>query len=119
LYPHGRVRRAASDDHAKLTESNVHAIAVDGDFLTIAAAACWTCSTTLEFRDGVKPAGEFDQLGPGCLQVVYHFTAAVLCWARRAVKLTLLVLIGNFGDIFGGAISLLDGLIADLVIATN
>jgi threonine synthase len=100
-------------------ESNVHAIAVEGDF-----DDCQACVKDMfndfDFRDGVRLAGVNSINWARVLaQVVYYFSSALSLGAPdRAVSFT--VPTGNFGDIFAGYIARKMGLpIEKLVIATN
>ena len=100
-------------------ESNVHALAVDGDF-DDCQARLKDMFNDFEFRDGVKLAGVNSiNWGRVLAQVVYYFSSAVSLGApARDVSFT--VPTGNFGDIFAGYIAKRMGLpIKDLVVATN
>ncbi|MFK7751897.1 MAG: threonine synthase [Sedimentitalea sp.] len=119
LYPHGRVSEVQRRQMTTPTESNVHALAVDGDF-DDCQARLKDMFNDFEFRDGVKLAGV------NCInwarvlaQVVYYFSSAVSLGApERPVSFT--VPTGNFGDIFAGYIAKKMGLPIDrLVVATN
>ncbi len=119
LYPHGRVSDVQRRQMTTPVESNVHALAVDGDF-DDCQARLKDMFNDFEFRDGVKLAGVNSiNWGRVLAQVVYYFSAAVsLGSPDRRVSFT--VPTGNFGDIFAGYIARQMGLpIADLVIATN
>ncbi|MGJ8628153.1 MAG: threonine synthase [Sulfitobacter sp.] len=119
LYPHGRVSDVQRRQMTTPSESNVHALAVDGDF-DDCQARLKDMFNDFEFRDGVKLAGVNSiNWGRVLAQVVYYFTSAVSLGAPdRTVSFT--VPTGNFGDIFAGYIAKQMGLpIADLVIATN
>ncbi|SFE58665.1 threonine synthase [Sulfitobacter brevis] len=119
LYPHGRVSEVQRRQMTTPSESNVHALAVDGDF-DDCQARLKDMFNDFEFRDGVKLAGVNSiNWGRVLAQVVYYFTAAVSLGAPdREVSFT--VPTGNFGDIFAGYIAKRMGLpIADLVVATN
>jgi threonine synthase len=119
LYPHGRVSEVQRRQMTTPTESNVHAIAVEGDFDD--------CQALLKamFND----FGFLDEIGLAAVnsinwarvlaQVVYYFTSAVALGAPgRAVSFS--VPTGNFGDIFAGHIARRMGLpIERLIIATN
>lgn len=119
LYPHGRVSEVQRRQMTTPSESNVHALAVDGDFDD--------CQSRLKdmfndfaFRDEVGLAGVNSINWARVLaQVVYYFTSAVSLGApHRPVSFT--VPTGNFGDIFAGYIAKRMGLpIERLVIATN
>ncbi len=119
LYPHGRVSDVQRRQMTTPTESNVHALAVDGDF-DDCQARLKDMFNDFEFRDGVKLAGVNSiNWGRVLAQVVYYFTSAVSLGAPgREVSFT--VPTGNFGDIFAGYIAKRMGLpIRDLVVATN
>ncbi|MGJ8589130.1 MAG: threonine synthase [Yoonia sp.] len=119
MYPHGRVSEVQRRQMTTPTESNVHALAVDGDF-DDCQAAVKDMFNDFTFREEVKLAGVNSiNWGRVLAQVVYYFTAAVSLGApHREVSFT--VPTGNFGDIFAGYIAKQMGLpIADLVVATN
>jgi len=119
MYPHGRVSEVQRRQMTTPTESNVHALAVDGDF-DDCQAAVKDMFNDFPFREEVKLAGVNSiNWGRVLAQVVYYFTAAVSLGApHREVSFT--VPTGNFGDIFAGYIAKQMGLpIADLVVATN
>ena len=119
LYPHGRVSEVQRRQMTTPSESNVHAIAVDGDFDTCQAAVK-DMFNDFDFRDEVRLAGVNSiNWGRVLAQVVYYFSSAVSLGApEREVNFT--VPTGNFGDIFAGYIARQMGLpIKDLVVATN
>lgn len=119
LYPHGRVSEVQRRQMTTPTESNVHALAMDGDF-DDCQARVKDMFNDFAFRDGVHLAGVNSINWARVLaQVVYYFSAAVALGApHRAVSFT--VPTGNFGDIFAGHIARRMGLPIDrLVIATN
>ncbi len=119
LYPHGRVSEVQRRQMTTPTETNVHALAVDGDF-DDCQAMVKDMFNDFTFREEVKLAGVNSiNWGRVLAQVVYYFTAAVSLGApHRQVSFT--VPTGNFGDIFAGYIAKQMGLpIADLVVATN
>ncbi|SFR32682.1 L-threonine synthase [Yoonia tamlensis] len=119
LFPHGRVSEVQRRQMTTPSESNVHALAVDGDF-DDCQAAVKDMFNDFAFREDVKLAGVNSiNWGRVLAQVVYYFTAAVSLGApHREVSFT--VPTGNFGDIFAGYIAKKMGLpIADLVVATN
>ncbi|MCG3267960.1 threonine synthase [Yoonia sp. I 8.24] len=119
LFPHGRVSEVQRRQMTTPSESNVHALAVDGDF-DDCQAAVKDMFNDFTFREDVKLAGVNSiNWGRVLAQVVYYFTAAVSLGApHREVSFT--VPTGNFGDIFAGYIAKKMGLpIADLVVATN
>ncbi len=119
LYPHGRVSEVQRRQMTTPVESNVHALAVDGDF-DDCQARLKDMFNDFEFRDGVKLAGVNSiNWGRVLAQVVYYFTSAVSLGAPER-KVSFTVPTGNFGDIFAGYIAKQMGLpIADLVVATN
>jgi threonine synthase len=119
LYPHGRVSDVQRRQMTTPSESNVHALALDGDFDD--------CQSRLKdmfndfaFRDEVGLAGVNSINWARVLaQVVYYFTSAVSLGAPHR-KVSFTVPTGNFGDIFAGYIARRMGLPIDrLVIATN
>ena len=119
LYPHGRVSEVQRRQMTTPVESNVHALAMDGDF-DDCQAALKDMFNDFAFRDGVRLAGVNSiNWGRVLAQVVYYFSAAVSLGApHRPVSFT--VPTGNFGDIFAGYIARQMGLpIAQLIVATN
>lgn len=119
LFPHGRVSDVQRRQMTTPTESNVHALAVEGDF-DDCQAALKEMFADIDFRDGVKLAAVNSINWARVLaQVVYYFSSAVSLGApHRTVSFT--VPTGNFGDIFAGYIAKKMGLpIEKLVIATN
>lgn len=119
LYPHGRVSEVQRRQMTTPVESNVHALAVDGDF-DDCQARVKDMFNDFAFRDGVALAGVNSiNWARVMAQVVYYFTSAVSLGApHRPVSFT--VPTGNFGDIFAGDIARRMGLpIERLVIATN
>ncbi|MCP5075171.1 MAG: threonine synthase, partial [Rhodobacteraceae bacterium] len=119
MFPHGRVSEVQRRQMTTPTESNVHALAVDGDFDTC-QALLKDMFNDFEFRDGVKLAGVNSINWARVLaQVVYFFTSAVSLGAPHR-KVSFTVPTGNFGDIFAGYVAKRMGLPIDrLVIATN
>ena len=119
MYPHGRVSEVQRRQMTTPTESNVHALAVDGDFDTC-QGLLKDMFNDFDFRDEVKLAGVNSINWARVLaQVVYFFTSAVSIGApARTVSFT--VPTGNFGDIFAGYVAKRMGLPIDrLIIATN
>ncbi|MEY8117075.1 threonine synthase [Falsihalocynthiibacter sp. BN13B15] len=119
LFPHGRVSEIQRRQMTTPTESNVHALAMDGDF-DDCQARLKDMFNDFDFREGVKLAGVNSINWARVLaQVVYYFSSAVALGAPyREVSFT--VPTGNFGDIFAGYIAKKMGLpIRELVIATN
>ena len=90
------------------TESNVHALAVDGDF-DDCQARLKDMFNDFDFRDGVKLAGVNSiNWGRVLAQVVYYFSSAVSLGAPDR-KVSFTVPTGNFGDIFAGYIARANG----------
>lgn len=119
LYPHGRISEVQRRQMTTPTESNVHALAMDGDF-DDCQARLKDMFNDFDFRDGVQLAGVNSiNWGRVLAQVVYYFSSAVAVGApHRPVSFT--VPTGNFGDIFAGYIAKRMGLPIDkLVVATN
>ncbi|NBX42131.1 MAG: threonine synthase [Rhodobacteraceae bacterium] len=119
LFPHGRVSEVQRRQMTTVTESNTHALAIDGTF-DDAQARLKDMFNDLNFRDEVRLAGVNSiNWARVMAQVVYYFTAAVSLGApHRAVSFT--VPTGNFGDVFAGYIARQMGLPIDrLVVATN
>jgi len=119
LYPHGRVSEVQRRQMTTPVESNVHALAVDGDF-DDCQARLKDMFNDFEFRDGVKLAGVNSiNWGRVLAQIVYFFSSAVSLGAPDR-KVSFTVPTGNFGDIFAGYIAKQMGLPIDqLVVATN
>ena len=119
LYPHGRVSEVQRRQMTTVSEANVHALAIEGDF-DDCQAALKAMFNDFEFRDGVRLAGVNSINWARVLaQVVYYFTSAVALGAPgRAISFA--VPTGNFGDIFAGYVAKRMGLpVGDLIIATN
>ena len=119
LFPHGRVSEVQRRQMTTPVESNVHALAVDGDF-DDCQAAVKDMFADFAFRDEVRLAAVNSINWARVLaQVVYYFSSAVSLGAPdRAVSFT--VPTGNFGDIFAGYIAKRMGLpIERLIVATN
>ena len=119
LFPEGRVSEVQRRQMTTPLESNVHALALKGDF-DDCQGKLKDMFNDFTFRDEVRLAGVNSINWARVLaQVVYYFTAAVSLGApHRPVSFT--VPTGNFGDIFAGYIARRMGLpIEKLVIATN
>ncbi len=119
LYPHGRISEVQRRQMTTPTESNVHALAVEGDF-DDCQARLKDMFNDFDFRDGVRLAGVNSINWARVLaQVVYYFSSAVALGAPHR-KVSFTVPTGNFGDIFAGYIAKRMGLPIDrLVVATN
>ncbi|OCW55634.1 threonine synthase [Hoeflea olei] len=119
LFPEGRVSPVQQRQMTTSTASNVHAMAVKGNF-----DDCQDLVKAMfnhaAFRERVKLSGVNSINWARIMaQIVYYFTAAVsLGSPDRKVSFT--VPTGNFGDIFAGYCAKRMGLPVDkLVIATN
>nr|WP_223218387.1 threonine synthase [Rhizobium wenxiniae] len=119
LFPHEKVSPVQQRQMTSSTASNVHAIAVKGNFDD--------CQNLVKemfndaaFRDKVKLSGVNSINWARIMsQVVYYFTAA-LSLGGPDRKISFTVPTGNFGDIFAGYVAKQMGLPIDrLVIATN
>ncbi|WP_120633427.1 threonine synthase [Ruegeria sp. EL01] len=119
LYPHGRVSEVQRRQMTTPADSNVHALAVDGDF-DDCQAALKDMFNDFDFRDGVKLAGVNSiNFARVLAQIVYYFSAAVSLGAPHR-KVSFTVPTGNFGDVFAGYLAKRMGLPIDrLVVATN
>lgn len=119
LFPHGRVSDVQRRQMTTPSESNVHALAMDGYF-DDCQSRLKDMFNDFEFRDGVKLAGVNSINWARVLaQVVYYFSSAVQLGAPHR-KVSFTVPTGNFGDIFAGYIAKRMGLPIDrLVVATN
>ena len=119
LFPHGRVSEVQRRQMTTPSESNVHALAVHGDF-DDCQARLKDMFNDFEFRDGVRLAGVNSINWARVLaQVVYYFSSAVSLGAPHR-KISFTVPTGNFGDIFAGFIAKQMGLPIDrLIVATN
>jgi len=119
LFPHGGVSEVQRRQMTTPDESNVHALAMDGDFDDCQAALKEMFADD-DFRDGVRLAAVNSINWARVLaQVVYYFSSAVSLGAPHR-KVSFTVPTGNFGDIFAGYIAKQMGLPIDrLVIATN
>jgi threonine synthase len=119
LFPHGRVSPVQQRQMTTSTASNVHALAVEGNF-DDCQALVKAMFNDHKFRDRMKLSGVNSINWARIMaQIVYYFTSAISLGApHRAVSFT--VPTGNFGDIFAGYVALKMGLpIERLVIATN
>ena len=119
LFPEGRVSDVQHRQMTTPSETNVHAIAVNGDF-DDCQAAVKAMFADADFREGVGLAAVNSINWARVLaQVVYYFSSATTLGApHRPVSFT--VPTGNFGDIFAGYVAKQMGLSIDrLVIATN
>ncbi|WP_370322229.1 threonine synthase [Oricola sp.] len=119
LFPKGRVSPVQQRQMTSSGASNVHALAIEGNFDDCQGLLKDMFNHTA-FRDSVKLSGVNSINWARIMaQVVYYFTSALSLGAPdRRVSFT--VPTGNFGDIFAGYVARQMGLpIETLVIATN
>ncbi|MBI1622003.1 threonine synthase [Aquamicrobium zhengzhouense] len=119
LFPHNRVSPVQQRQMTASTASNVHAIAVEGNFDDCQDIVKGMFNNHA-FRDRVQLAGVNSINWARIMaQIVYYFSSALSVGAPdRPVSFT--VPTGNFGDIFAGYAAKRMGLpIEKLVIATN
>ncbi|MBD9622247.1 threonine synthase [Ensifer sp. ENS06] len=119
LFPHGKVSPVQQRQMTTSSASNVHAIAVNGNF-----DDCQNLVKAMfndaAFRDRVKLSGVNSINWARIMaQIVYYFTTAVALGGPDR-KISFTVPTGNFGDIFAGYVAKRMGLPIDkLIIATN
>jgi len=119
LYPHGRISELQRRQMTTPAESNVHVLAIHGDFDDCQALVKGMFNDP-EFRDGVRLAAVNSINWARVLaQIVYYFSSAVSLGApHREIRFA--VPTGNFGDVFAGHIAGCMGLpTGRLVVATN
>jgi threonine synthase len=119
LFPHGRVSPVQQRQMTSSTASNVHALAIEGNFDDCQGLVKGLFNNHA-FRDAVSLSGVNSINWARIMaQIVYYFSASVSLGApERPVSFT--VPTGNFGDIFAGYAARRMGLPIDrLVIATN
>ena len=119
LFPHGRVSEVQRRQMTTPVETNVHALALEGDF-DDCQGKLKDMFNHFEFRDAVGLAGVNSiNFARVLAQIVYFFASAVALGAPHR-KVSFTVPTGNFGDIFAGFLAKEMGLpIERLVIATN
>ncbi len=119
FFPHGKVSPVQQRQMTTSRESNVHAIAVEGNF-DDCQNLVKEMFNDVAFREKVKLSGVNSINWARIMaQVVYYFTSA-LALGSPDRKISFTVPTGNFGDIFAGYVAKKMGLpIGRLVIATN
>ena len=119
FFPHGKVSPVQQRQMTTSRESNVHAIAVEGNF-DDCQNLVKEMFNDVAFREKVKLSGVNSINWARIMaQVVYYFTSA-LALGSPDRKVSFTVPTGNFGDIFAGYVAKKMGLPIDrLVIATN
>ncbi|MFT6558137.1 threonine synthase [Sneathiella sp.] len=119
LHPAGRVSDVQRRQMTTVLDSNVHNIAVDGDF-DDCQALVKALFNDLDFRDqyAVSAVNSINWARV-MAQIVYYFTTAIsLGGPERAISYS--VPSGNFGDIYAGYCAAKMGLpIEQLIVATN
>jgi len=119
LFPHDKVSPVQQRQMTTSTASNVHAVAVKGNF-DDCQSLVKEMFNDVAFRDSVALSGVNSINWARIMaQIVYYFTTALaLGGPDRMVSFT--VPTGNFGDIFAGYVARQMGLPIDkLVVATN
>jgi threonine synthase len=119
LFPHGKVSPVQQRQMTTSTASNVHAVAINGNF-DDCQSLVKEMFNDVAFRDSVALSGVNSINWARIMaQIVYYFTTALaLGGPDRMVSFT--VPTGNFGDIFAGYVARQMGLPIDkLVVATN
>ncbi len=119
LFPHGRISDVQRRMMTTATDSNVHALAIEGTFDDCQALVKGMFNHHA-FRDRVRLSGVNSiNWARVVAQVVYYFTAAVALGAPHR-KVAFTVPTGNFGDVYAGYVASRMGLAIDrLVVATN
>lgn len=119
LFPHGKVSPVQQRQMTTSKASNVHAIAVKGNFDDCQNLVKGMFNDAA-FRDRVRLSGVNSINWARIMaQIVYYFTTAVALGGPDR-KISFTVPTGNFGDIFAGYVAKRMGLPIDkLVIATN
>src|SRR3990170_4002885 len=119
LFPHGRISEVQRRMMTTATDSNVHALAIEGTF-DDCQALVKAMFNHHAFRDRVRLSGVNSiNWARIVAQTVYYFTAAVAL-GGPARKVAFTVPTGNFGDVYAGYVAQRMGLPVDrLVVATN
>src|SRR5665647_421016 len=119
LFPHGRISAVQRRMMTSVTDSNVHALAIEGTF-DDCQALVKAMFNHHAFRDRVRLSGVNSiNWARIVAQTVYYFTAAVALGAPHR-KVAFTVPTGNFGDVYAGYVATRMGLLVDrLVVATN
>ncbi len=119
LFPHGKVSAVQQKQMTTITDANVHAIAIEGNF-DDCQSLVKAMFNNHSFRDRQKISGVNSINWARIMaQIVYYFsTASTLGSPDREISYC--VPTGNFGDIFAGYCARQMGLpIQELIIATN
>ena len=120
LFPHGRVSEVQRRQMTTPADSNVHALAVDGDFRRLSGRAEGYVQRFRLPRRGQTGGCELDQLLRAFWRRWCIISRLPQALAHRIARSAFTVPTGNFGDIFAGYIAKRMGLPIDrLVVATN
>jgi len=119
LHPKGRVSEVQRRQMTTVLDSNVHNIAVEGDF-DDCQAMVKAMFNDHEFRDGLAvSAVNSINWARVMAQIVYYFTVGVSLGAP-ARPISFSVPSGNFGDVYAGYAASKMGLpVEQLIVATN
>jgi threonine synthase len=119
LFPRGRISDVQQRMMTTVSDSNVHAVAIEGTF-DDCQALVKAMFNHHAFRDRVRLSGVNSINWARIMaQAVYYFTAAVALGAPHR-KIAFTVPTGNFGDVYAGYVAARMGLPVDrLVVATN
>ncbi len=120
LHPKGRVSEMQRRQMTTITDSNIHNIALEGNF-DDTQAIVKSLFDDVEFstRTNLMAVNSIN-LVRILAQSVYYFTAGAALGAGFGRRVSFVVPTGNFGDVFAGEAAARMGLpVARLVIATN
>lgn len=119
LHPRGRVSDVQRRQMTTVLASNVHNIAIDGDFdMAQALVKAMFNDRIFSSRFQLAAVNSINWARLAA-QVVYYFYAAVRLGAPER-EVAFAVPTGNFGDVYAGYVAKKMGLpIADLIVATN
>jgi threonine synthase len=120
LHPHGRVSEMQRRQMTTVADSNVHNIALEGDF-DAAQSIVKQLFDDASFRERTNlTAVNSINLVRILAQSVYYFTAAAALGAGQGRAVSFVVPTGNFGDVFAGEAASRMGLpVGRLIVATN
>ncbi len=119
LFPNGRISEVQRRMMTTVSDTNVHAVAIEGTF-DDCQALVKAMFNHHAFRDRVRLSGVNSiNWARIVAQAVYYFTAAVALGAPHR-KIAFTGPTGNFGDVYAGYVAFRMGLPIDrLVVATN